>query len=112
MLGVPDMDVFHNMENAEAQNAVLHKVLAERTIYTSHKMPLTYGAPVISDFGAARLGNPGQKHSGDVMPGVYRAPEIILGLDWDSKIDIWCVGLMVSIALRIARPIQSSDLNR
>ncbi|KAI5235388.1 hypothetical protein E4T42_09717 [Aureobasidium subglaciale] len=41
-------------------------------------MPLTHGAPIISDFGAARLGVPGQKHSGDVMPGVYRAPEI-----WD-----------------------------
>lgn len=58
-------------------------------------MPLTYGAPVISDFGAARLGEPEQKYSGDVMPGVYRAPEIILGMQWDSKIDVWSVGLMV-----------------
>ena len=58
-------------------------------------MPLTSGEPLISDFGAAHLGEPGQKHTGDVMPGVYRAPEIILGMEWDSKIDIWAVGVMV-----------------
>lgn len=58
-------------------------------------MPITYGEPIICDFGAARLGEPGQKHSGDVMPGVYRAPEIIVGTEWDSKIDIWSVGVMV-----------------
>lgn len=29
------------------------------------------------------------------MPGVYRAPEVILGMEWDSKIDIWSVGVMV-----------------
>jgi hypothetical protein len=34
-------------------------------------------------------------HSGDVMPGIYRAPEVILDMEWDSKIDMWCVGLMV-----------------
>jgi len=91
------MNVFHQMEEAEQHNALPRRVLADRTIYTSHEMPVTYGALVISDFGAARLGDPGQMHSGDVMPGVYRAPEMILGLDWDSKIDIWCVGVMVSI---------------
>ena len=30
------------------------------------------------------------------MPGIYRAPEIVLGMDWDSKVDIWAVGVMVS----------------
>lgn len=59
-------------------------------------MPLTYGAPVICDFGAARMGD--GKHHGDVMPGVYRAPEIIMGMEWDSKIDIWSVGVMVCLA--------------
>lgn len=61
-------------------------------------MPITYGEPVICDFGAARLGEPGQKHSADVMPGVYRAPEIIVGMEWDSKINIWSVGVMVCSA--------------
>ncbi len=60
-------------------------------------MPTTYNPPVITDFGAARLGDPGQKYSGDVMPGVFRAPEIIAGIEWDSKIDIWSIGVMVRI---------------
>lgn len=87
------------MEQAEEQNVIAHKVLEDCTIYASHEMPLTYGAPVISDFGSARLGEPDHKHSGDVMPNYYRAPEIILGLDWDSKIDIWSTGVMVSNGL-------------
>ena len=58
-------------------------------------MPITSAPLAISDFGSARLGDPGQRYSGDVMPGVYRAPEIIAGMDWDSKIDIWSIGVMV-----------------
>jgi hypothetical protein len=30
------------------------------------------------------------------MPGIYRAPEVILEMDWDSKVDIWAIGVMVS----------------
>lgn len=55
-------------------------------------MPITYAPPVICDFGSARIGD---KQTGDVMPGVYRAPEIVMGMEWDSKIDIWAVGVMV-----------------
>lgn len=62
-------------------------------------MPTTYKAPVITDFGAARLGLPGKKHSGDVMPAQFRAPEIIAGMEWDSKIDTWSIGVMVSFHL-------------
>lgn len=58
-------------------------------------MPTTYKAPVITDFGAARLSLPVEKHSGDVMPAQFRAPEIIAGTEWDSKIDIWSIGVMV-----------------
>ena len=31
------------------------------------------------------------------MPAIYRAPEVILGMNWDSKVDIWGVGVMVSV---------------
>lgn len=95
LLGVDDPAALDKVEQAELKNPSPRKVLPRRTIYLSYTMPITYGAPVISDFGAARLGGPGQKHTGDVMPGVYRAPEIIVGAEWDSKIDIWSVGVMV-----------------
>lgn len=60
----------------------------------SHKMPVTEGMPKICDFGAARIG---AEHTGDVMPGQYRAPEVILEMKWDSKIDIWAIALTVSL---------------
>lgn len=60
-------------------------------------MPSTYDPPVIADFGAARLGEPDQKHSGDIMPGVFRAPEVIAGMEWDYRVDIWSVGVMVRV---------------
>ncbi|KAK5687867.1 hypothetical protein LTR17_026698 [Elasticomyces elasticus] len=63
---------------------------AELASPSPHKDP-----PVVTDLGAARLGEPGQKHSGDVMPGVFRAPEVVAGMEWDSQIDIWSVGVMI-----------------
>ncbi|EGC43514.1 protein kinase [Histoplasma capsulatum var. duboisii H88] len=58
----------------------------------SHSMPITDGTPVLCDFGGARIGE--RKHLGDVMPDFYRAPELILGMEWDCKIDIWSIGVM------------------
>ncbi|KAI4848876.1 protein kinase, partial [Aureobasidium sp. EXF-8845] len=95
LLGVEDTSLFSKIEQLERDHPSPRKLLSDRSIYLSHGMPITHGAPMISDFGAARLGVPGQKHSGDVMPGVYRAPEIILGMEWDSRIDIWSVAVMI-----------------
>lgn len=72
-------------------------------------MPITSDPLQISDFGAAVLGRPGQKHTGDVMPGVYRAPEIIMGMEWDSKIDIWSVGVMVRRSISLSSRITNMD---
>lgn len=91
-----DDSIFSEIEQEELQNPSPRKILDDRIIHLSYTMPITHGAPVITDFGAARMGEPGQKHSGDVMAGVYRAPEVILGMEWDSKIDIWSVGVTVS----------------
>ena len=38
------------------------------------------------------------------MPGIYRAPEVILDMEWDSKVDIWAAGLTVrGLSLPILR---------
>lgn len=81
------------MEKTETDSPAPRKILPGRTIYLSQRMVPTAGMPVICDLGAAGIG---KRHSGDVMPGPYRAPEIIMGMEWDSKIDVWSVGLMVS----------------
>ena len=57
-------------------------------------MPMSSGDLVICDFGEARIGP--HKQRGDIMPDTMRAPEIILGMDWDAKVDIWALGVMVS----------------
>ncbi|KAI1427221.1 kinase-like domain-containing protein [Xylaria sp. FL1777] len=92
LLGIHDKSIFSEIEQRELEHPSARKVLPDRVIHLSQPMPITYGALVICDFGAARIGS---QFSGDVMPGVYRAPEIILGMEWDSKIDIWSVGVMI-----------------
>ena len=88
--------VWEEIEQQEIEHPSPRKVLAGRNIYRSYSpvAPLG-GAPHIIDSGAARLGEMGQMHSGDIMPWQYRAPEIILGMDWNDKVDIWSVGMMV-----------------
>ncbi|KAM0713517.1 hypothetical protein Q7P37_010479 [Cladosporium fusiforme] len=90
-----DESAVSKVEEAEIANPSARKVLADSIIHLSYTMPTTYDPPSITDFGAARLGQPGQKYSGDVMPGVFRAPEVIAGMEWDDKIDIWSVGVMI-----------------
>ncbi|EEU47563.1 uncharacterized protein NECHADRAFT_92119 [Fusarium vanettenii 77-13-4] len=88
---------FSQIEDLELTTPTPRKVLPDRCIYLSYKLGITHGPAVITDFGAARLGNPekDEKHTGDVMPGPYRAPEVIMGAEWDSKIDMWSLGVMV-----------------
>ncbi|KAH7329486.1 kinase-like domain-containing protein [Stachybotrys elegans] len=92
LMGVPDPAVFSKIEKAELEHPSARKKLTNRTIYRSQLMPVTHGKIVICDFGAAKIGD---RHTGDVMPGVYRAPEVIMGMEWDSKIDIWSVCVMI-----------------
>lgn len=55
---------------------------------------MSYGTTVLCDLGEARLGT--DQQTGDIMPDIYRAPEVILNMSWDSKLDIWNVGMVVS----------------
>lgn len=96
LVGV-DTQTVSKVEQAEIDSPSPREVLTDRTIHLSYAMPTSYDSPVITDFGAARLGDPGQKHRGDVMPGVFRAPEVIAAMEWDSKIDIWAFGVMVRV---------------
>ncbi|CAI6091188.1 unnamed protein product [Clonostachys chloroleuca] len=88
------MSFFFRIDKAESEHPTILKITGDRTIYGSRPLPVTQGNPVICDFGESRMGEPGQEHRGDVMPDFHRAPEVILGMEWDEKIDMWCVGLM------------------
>jgi len=56
-----------------------------------HEGPL--GAATIVDFRKAMRKEEGPYHR-DTMDSRLRAPENLLGMSWDEKIDIWAVGLM------------------
>jgi serine/threonine protein kinase len=83
------------MEESEIQHPSKRKILEDRIIYSSKPIHYTLSAPWITDFGAARIG---ETHKGDVMPNFYRAPEVILDMEWNSKIDIWSIGCIASHA--------------
>ena len=53
------------------------------------------GYPILCDLGAAVLVE--EQSSGVVQALPYRAPEVILGAEWDQKIDIWNVGVLVGL---------------
>ncbi|PYI05561.1 kinase-like protein [Aspergillus sclerotiicarbonarius CBS 121057] len=91
--GVDNSSILSKMEEDEVERPIARKILSDRHIYYSRPMPSCAGLPVVSDLGEARIGK--GKHNGDIMPGIYRAPEVILEMDWDYKVDIWSVGNMV-----------------
>lgn len=94
LLGIHDLTLLPEIEQAEIAYPAPRKILPDRTIYYSCKIPLTHGSPVISDFGMARVGD---SHPSDIMPETYRAPEVILGMEWSYPVDIWAVGVMVRL---------------
>lgn len=59
----------------------------------TRRIPLTP-----TDFGDARLiskTQPGEF----IMPHHYRAPEAILNMEWNDKVDIWNIAVLVSECL-------------
>ncbi|EEH11727.1 protein kinase [Histoplasma capsulatum G186AR] len=91
--GIHDDSILEQLEQEEIDHPSARKSLENgRAIYTSRPMPICTGFPVLCDLGEARIGS--GKHRGDIMPGIYRAPEVILGMEWDCKVDIWSIGLM------------------
>ena len=58
-------------------------------------MPKKQGRPILCDFGEARFGK--ETYTDDIQPYIYRAPEIILGIPWTYSVDIWNVGVLVSV---------------
>jgi hypothetical protein len=42
---------------------------------------------ILGDFGDAPFGE--ETYIGEVISDLYRAPEIVLGIEWNENIDIW-----------------------
>ncbi|KAG6016847.1 hypothetical protein E4U54_000349 [Claviceps lovelessii] len=91
LLGAQDDSIFKKLADEEMVHPSCRKPRADRTTYSSRLMKPQVGPLLLSDFGEARLG-PGP-HAGDIMPVQYRAPEVLLWIQWSYAVDIWSVGL-------------------
>jgi len=96
MLGIKDDTIFKTFEEEEWAEPSPRKIHGDRIIYETRQVDIPDNAShaVLCDFGDAQFGE--DSYIGEVMPDLYRAPEIVLGIPWNEKIDIWSVGLMVS----------------
>jgi serine/threonine protein kinase len=64
-------------------------------IYGSREMQQDeLGYPILCDLGSAVIERNTRRGLIQALP--YRAPEVILGADWDTKVDVWNVGVLVS----------------
>ncbi|WEW61826.1 hypothetical protein PRK78_007322 [Emydomyces testavorans] len=79
---------------AEFSQPAPRKILEDRIIYGTRRVAPSNGLPFLCDLGEARfsseVGIPGE----DIMPNVYKAPEVILKMKWDHKVDIWSIGMV------------------
>ncbi|KAL3475675.1 kinase-like domain-containing protein [Aspergillus californicus] len=92
-----DDSKYRQWENDEETEPSPRKVNGPNIVYQSRlfhrkKGWSGFGMLLLSDFGEARIGD---VHDGLIQPDIYRAPEVILGMSWTSKVDIWNVGVLV-----------------
>ncbi|KAJ5355810.1 kinase-like domain-containing protein [Penicillium concentricum] len=80
--------------HTEISNPSRRKIVGNRVIYLSRKLKKTkqHGRPILCDFGHTRFGS--ARYSGDIQPYIYRAPEVLLRMPWDQKVDIWNIGVV------------------
>jgi serine/threonine-protein kinase SRPK3 len=106
MLACSDPTVFEDWEKAELYDPSPSKIDGDSVVYKSREFnPRQYmrgiGRCTIADLGMACIG---KTHEGFIQPDVYRAPEVMLCMPWNSAADIWNVGVMVCTAnLQFAR---------
>lgn len=93
--GILDTSAFARFERDELEFPLPRKELPSRTVYLSHLVPFTKGAPLLCDLSEARFDGP--QNVDPVMPDVYRAPEVVLGMPWSYPIDVWGFAMTVCL---------------
>jgi serine/threonine-protein kinase SRPK3 len=88
-------------ERDEKEYPSPRKELSTHTVYLARTLPLTSkDGPRLSDFSEARFDSP--QNDDPIMPDVYRAPEVMLGLPWSYPVDLWGFAMTVSIILGVS----------
>lgn len=97
-LRIEEGSILKGFGAAELRTPSPRKVDGDRVVYESRglKLPKKHGRPVLCGFGEAHFGK--ETYTDDIQPYVFRAPEIILDIPWTYSVDIWNVGVMVSVS--------------
>ena len=98
---------YKEFEDGECDDPSDRKIYEDRTIYGSRHMSQSFkGLPLVCDFGDARFGD--QEHDDLIMPGPYRAPEVVMQTKWNYAVDIWSFGMVVSRAKTMLNQLLSN----
>ena len=94
MLNFDDKTALDSFVKQELENPSPRKEVGDSIVYASRlfRWP-TGGEPVLSDFGSAERGD--AQNTRNAGPDLYRAPEVMLGMEWGYSVDIWNIGVMV-----------------
>ncbi|KAF2018044.1 kinase-like protein [Aaosphaeria arxii CBS 175.79] len=91
LVELDDDTVFESFTKAELEHPSPRKFVDGTTVYASRSFgtPEDFGNVVLGDFGSTVSG--AERQAKRVQPNVYRAPEVMLNVDWSYPIDIWNV---------------------
>ncbi|KAG5804183.1 hypothetical protein H9Q74_011014 [Fusarium xylarioides] len=64
-------------------------------IHVSQMLLAAGGPPHLCDFGHARICPDSELQTGLIMPTQYRAPEVLLDMQWDFTVDLWSIGILM-----------------
>ena len=100
MVALEEREALQDLEQSELAEPSPRKISGDRVIYESQAFAISgaksVGRPILCDFGQACTRD--MKHEHLIQPDQYRAPEVVFGMEWDEKVDIWNAGVMVMLS--------------
>ncbi|KAJ5775544.1 kinase domain protein [Penicillium nucicola] len=98
LMALRDPSILDAVVHDEIENPLPQKNVKDRTIYLSRNnfglQVDNLGRPVITDFGLSVEGDQGP-YNHPIQPNGFRAPEVIIGANWDYSTDIWNFGALI-----------------
>ncbi|KAI9678157.1 MAG: hypothetical protein M1817_006102 [Caeruleum heppii] len=112
LMAIEDESILVDFEEAERTDPSPRKIDGGRVTHTSRELRASrnHGRPVLCDFGEARFGE--KDYDDDIQLYLYRAPEVILQVRWDNKVDIWNVGVLIWDLFQNRHLFDARDANK